>query len=92
MVINVLDKRNCLLYLQESVMKASVTSKNFDIRKIIFFELYILAAMPLYTLSRIVVVVVRVGVDHFIFTRKWLGRISSNFAYLLYCSNHVDRL
>ena len=58
---------------------------------------FLLAAMPLYTPPRIVVGVgvevgVRVGVgvgvkvDHFIFTRKRLGGISSNFAYaFLYC-------
>ena len=38
----------------------------------------LLAAMPLYTRPRIVV---GVGVNHFIFTRKRLGGISSNFAY-----------
>ena len=34
--------------------------------------------MQLYTRPRIVV---GVGVDHFIFTRKLLGEISSNFAH-----------
>ena len=37
--------------------------------------------MPLYTRPRIVGVGVGVGVNHFIFTRKRLGGISSNFAY-----------
>ena len=43
---------------------------------------YFLATMPLYTRPRIVVVVVGVGVGHFIFTRKRLRGISSNFAYV----------
>ena len=42
---------------------------------------HLLAAMSLYTRPRIVVVVVWVGVNHFIFTRKRLGGISSYFAY-----------
>ena len=41
----------------------------------------LLAAMPLYTRPRIVVVV-GVGVNHFIFTQKRLGGISSIFAYV----------
>ena len=47
---------------------------------IYFYCLIFLAAMPLYTRPRIVVGG-GVGVDHFIFTRKRLGGISSNFAY-----------
>ena len=38
--------------------------------------IHLLAAMPLYTRPQIV----DVGVDHFFFTRKRLGGISSNFA------------
>ena len=45
---------------------------------IAFNNYFFCVAMPLYSRSRIVV---GVGVDHFIFTRKRLGGSSSNFAY-----------
>ena len=51
--------------------------------------------MPLYTRPRIVVGVdVGIGADDFIFTRKRLGRISSNFAYsfILLLINYSQRL